>query len=730
LAKHRPVKSAPPTAAGARLAPIDLDPLRLIWTLTALTLGVILAYSHAYPQGPFPLHGIVPSLGLVILAAAALLLVARTDRIGPLVLWPIALPTALLVWALLRTAYATVPTEGLPLLGTLLEGLLVFAVALVLAAVGKNWRALRLVEPPESASQPAAPAERLLLFDLLTVFLLALAVALALWALYQYFILYDQEFSDLYQTLLARQKDLSKLAPRDWAMLETLQSRRVGSRFGNPNVLAGFLAMIAPLALGAVFLWTDRSAKAVALAALGLIFYVVMLTNSRGGILTLVLTTAAAFVLLGRERWRRHFALLAIAGGLCLAAAALAIVTANAAVDRLPTAAETTPARQVRYSFFERLLGAPTVAQRFYYWESASEMIREAPLTGHGLGGYAVLYPRHRNLRAGETRHPHNILLHLWVETGLIGLLLWTAWVGAVLGRGLLRLCSRRREKADDFCSRRREKADDRLTAYPTTPAASPGRLALTMLLVAASAFLLNNLFEMTWVFRETYLDWSLILGVLAGLSWNASTPAPAKAHAAAPASRSLRIAALALAALPFATGAILADPILYRPLRAEAARLLASDLAMLPQLTADDIQEIERLARLAIRFQPRNPWYRHWLASFYRDSGRIREARWEYDKAIRLFPSSAAIHSDYALLEQKEKQYDRARALLTRAAQLYPLNPRYHYLLAELERVAGRREAARRHIQSALRLVFDARERARYEAFRTELLTTGTLVP
>jgi len=695
-------------AAGQPDAP--LDPLRALWALTALALAIILAYSHAFPQGAYPLHAIVPALGLIILSAATVLIALRSPWIAAPQAAPILFPCIFFLWALWRTERALVPSEGTALLGTLLEGCVVFALGLVLALVGRDWKKLDLAAGNERKSN--RPAGRMregqetdsgprIVLDGLLLFFLLLAAAMALWAVYEFWIRYDQQLLEFYRGIEARGRTLADLSPKEWALLEALRSKRVGSRFGNPNVLAGFLAMIAPLALASATIWKEKSSKTVALAVLGLIWYVVFLTGSRGGLLTLFFATATGFGALGREFLQKRARIAAVAGAVCIAGALLAAASAA----KPPSARfreKIAPSERFeppRYGLLERIFGAPTVSQRIYYLKSGWEMIRQAPLAGQGLGSYAVLYPRHKQPLAREARYPHNIICHFWVELGLVGLLLFGAWVGLVfVGAGrCLRL------KSDD-----------------------PLGIGAKMLLVAAMVFLFNNLFEMTWTFRETYLDWCLVMGALWGFC--AKTRPGAKQKVIENEIRPRRLPAspaVAIIALPGLIGAILAAPLLVKPMLAESYRIAATDLLAYAGGKRTEA-EILQLAQKAIRLQPKNPWSHHWLACYYRDTGRLKEARKEFEKALALDPYSAAIRADFAALELREGDFDRARQLLAEAVKLYPLNSRYHFLLADLERRAGDLEAARRHIDDALERVLDARLRERYEQFRKDLEKTS----
>jgi O-antigen ligase len=68
-------------------------------------------------------------------------------------------------------------------------------------------------------------------------------------------------------------------------------------------------------------------------------------------------------------------------------------------------------------------------ANRFDYWAAAYDYWLAAPLFGHGLSSFSVLFHGGREV---EGTHPHNIFLQIAAETGIVGLALfglfaWTA---------------------------------------------------------------------------------------------------------------------------------------------------------------------------------------------------------------------------------------------------------------------------------------------------------------
>ncbi|MCK5861538.1 MAG: O-antigen ligase family protein [Candidatus Hydrogenedentes bacterium] len=67
---------------------------------------------------------------------------------------------------------------------------------------------------------------------------------------------------------------------------------------------------------------------------------------------------------------------------------------------------------------------------RFGYWRVALRMALDNPLTGVGLGNFAIAYPAYQYIGAGDVREAHNGFLQVFSETGLMGGLLFAAfWI-------------------------------------------------------------------------------------------------------------------------------------------------------------------------------------------------------------------------------------------------------------------------------------------------------------
>jgi putative inorganic carbon (HCO3(-)) transporter len=177
----------------------------------------------------------------------------------------------------------------------------------------------------------------------------------------------------------------------------------------HPNVLAGPLAILLPLALALLLFawrqlpWYGRGLAGVSALAIAL---VLIWTQSRGGLLAL----GATLVVLTLMRWRRGWLLLIAVA--ILAVVAFRYLGADAVIASLTTDAT--------FGGFE---------DRLMVWSRALSMVRDFPFTGVGMGTFLpvadALYPLYTPSR--EFTHAHNLLLQVGVDLGFPGLIAWLA---------------------------------------------------------------------------------------------------------------------------------------------------------------------------------------------------------------------------------------------------------------------------------------------------------------
>ena len=199
--------------------------------------------------------------------------------------------------------------------------------------------------------------------------------------------------------------------------------RRAQAWYPSPNHLALMLGRAMPFVLVVALSQEVPGGRWWWLAA-GLVGLALVLTFSTGGWLGGLVAIVVALAAMGRRRLARWL------GG--AAAVGLLVVSSLAVIGVLPE--RLNPLRQ-------------TGGFRLELWLSSIEMVRDHPLLGVGLDNFAYLYQqvyvREAALAEPNLSHPHNWVLNVWLELGLLGLvafvwLLLRAWRGARAQRGWL----------------------------------------------------------------------------------------------------------------------------------------------------------------------------------------------------------------------------------------------------------------------------------------------------
>lgn len=197
--------------------------------------------------------------------------------------------------------------------------------------------------------------------------------------------------------------------------------QRIYSVFGNQDLFGGYIAIALPLAAGKALRGEGRGPRA--LAALFMLLPALLLSGSRTAWLAAAVGAAVVFPY-GQLKEKR---ILALAGGLAVLVVATCFAAPEATVGRV-----------------QKTFGADDVGSRarLWFWDATLRMMRDAPVTGVGLGNYPYWSPFNQGaaLHApGRERHYHNELhtlhahsdpLEIAGETGLIGacFLVWMAW--------------------------------------------------------------------------------------------------------------------------------------------------------------------------------------------------------------------------------------------------------------------------------------------------------------
>lgn len=217
--------------------------------------------------------------------------------------------------------------------------------------------------------------------------------------------------------------------------------------FINRHHFAGYMELTLALPLGLVFTGAiEREKKFIYLFAAGLMAVALIMTNSRGGLISLfaeVLFLVATMGLRRRRHKKResHHARPWLRSAAVKAGLALTLIVVMFCGVVLLGGEEA----------LSRIVGSvntddPTTG-RAHFWSVSVDIIKSHPLLGIGLGAFGVVYTGY-DTRNGMYRleQVHNDYLQVLVDGGIIG-----AAIGLFFLVNLFRMGFQRRDSRDDF---------------------------------------------------------------------------------------------------------------------------------------------------------------------------------------------------------------------------------------------------------------------------------------
>ena len=188
-------------------------------------------------------------------------------------------------------------------------------------------------------------------------------------------------------------------------------SKRVFSTWENPNILAGYLDIVACIAVGLIGV-LQRGWRILAILLLAATLACLGMTYARGACLVVAVVLAGYGAL---RDWRILLGIVVIGAGALLVDPVLA--------DRL-------------LSVFTRV--DTSSEMRLAFWESTVAMVMDHPFLGIGWGMYFMVYPEYDFYLQGapvQIVHAHNMYLNYAAEIGIPGALsfLWFFFGSLVL---------------------------------------------------------------------------------------------------------------------------------------------------------------------------------------------------------------------------------------------------------------------------------------------------------
>jgi O-antigen ligase len=226
---------------------------------------------------------------------------------------------------------------------------------------------------------------------------------------------------------------------------ELAQSTAFGP-FINRHHFAGYMELALAIPLGLLFSGAiEGEKKLLYIFAVGLMGVALILTNSRGGIISLVAEIIFLVVIVGLRR--RHHARDSaekrrrVRSGIVRAVLALALIIGIVAATVL------FGGEQALTRFVGSVNTDDPTTGRAHFWNVTLDIIRAHPFIGTGLGAFGVVYTRydtHNGLYRLE--QAHNDYLQVLSDGGIVGAALGLFFVLALFRMGL-----QRRESGDEF---------------------------------------------------------------------------------------------------------------------------------------------------------------------------------------------------------------------------------------------------------------------------------------
>lgn len=271
----------------------------------------------------------------------------------------------------------------------------------------------------------------------------------------------------------------------NWMEFPVNMARAYGN-FQQSNLLGSFLATGFGIALYLLITTRNRWVRCANALALALLLVIILPLQSRVGWLGTMMVT---LLLLAHFRHRQSIRRLILIGtplALLVIAAWLTISTLHHSTLAEPVATAMAPLKNKPALMLIDKSGSN--ALRWQMLHHSLQMIAQHPLKGWGMGGFEHAFTQYLIQQAGvgplagpAPTHPHNELLYLWIEGGIVALigavLLMLAWLRLVITG-----CRLRRRRAFPLWCLTLPIALHTLFEYPLYQSAAHGLVLLLLI--------------------------------------------------------------------------------------------------------------------------------------------------------------------------------------------------------------------------------------------------------
>jgi len=187
---------------------------------------------------------------------------------------------------------------------------------------------------------------------------------------------------------------------------------RIPSFLGYSNLLAAYLNLVLPLALGAGIIELNRGRRILGFAVTSLGCVALFLTQSRGALVAFVVILIFVLFSLEKRRNRRVTILVSILAAILVA---------------LPMMAS--------FSNHFESIETESGTMRLFFWSAGLAMFTSSPLLGVGYGNFREMYSSFPGMDwiSEGAYDAHNIYIQTLAETGLVGFLVFVLFIRLVM---------------------------------------------------------------------------------------------------------------------------------------------------------------------------------------------------------------------------------------------------------------------------------------------------------
>lgn len=195
------------------------------------------------------------------------------------------------------------------------------------------------------------------------------------------------------------------------APYELLQGR-VPALYNSANSLALFLGPIALLTISLFITVKNRTQKLLFLLLFLLFTIIIVLTRSRGGMISEVGALSIFAYCLFTVRYKILRKIWYVIPIICTGIILLFLYSFYQNYNFLPI------------NDGKPYTAGDTLQIRYFIWAGTVTMLQQHPIFGAGLNGFKTLYSNQYRLPQFQEQfqYPHNLLLTFWTETGILGL--------------------------------------------------------------------------------------------------------------------------------------------------------------------------------------------------------------------------------------------------------------------------------------------------------------------